>query len=64
MVESDIVINGRTLSFAEAMTVRVAMSSFSMYVNEPETAKALGPIAEGYQAHCASLLRLIHTRTK
>ena len=48
-VEADVTINGVRLSFAEAMTLRVAVSSFRMFVNNPESRQALGAIAGGYE---------------
>ena len=55
MPEPDIVINGKTLTFGQAMTMRVAVSSFHMYVSDAQNAKVLGTIAEGYAARCAEI---------
>jgi hypothetical protein len=54
----DIRINGELLSTAEAMTIRVAVSSFLMSLQadglgDDETGKAL---CDGYQRACQSVL--------
>lgn len=48
--EATIVINGRQLSFAESMSLRVAVTSFRMTLSEPSYREGLGPVAEGYDA--------------
>lgn len=49
--EPAIVINGRPLSFAEAMAIRVAVSSFRMFVNDRSNAEQLGvTLAANYDA--------------
>jgi hypothetical protein len=54
--EPTITINGRALTFAEAMTVRVAVSSFRMFVNEPSNRKGLGAeLATNYDARLAAV---------
>jgi hypothetical protein len=50
-VEATIVINGRTCNFAEAMSIRVAVSTFRIHCNEPGTRSLLGPVADGYDVH-------------
>lgn len=53
-VEPDITINGRQLTFAEAMAVRVAVSSFRMFACNP--ANGLGKeLAAGYDRQLASV---------
>lgn len=55
--EADVQINGEQLSYAEAMTLRVAVSHFFMSLDEglgdDETGKA---ICEGYQRACRTIL--------
>jgi hypothetical protein len=48
-VEAEVVINGYPLTFAESMTLRVAVSSFRMFVNNPESRAGLGLVADGYE---------------
>jgi hypothetical protein len=55
-VEASITINGVLLTFAEAMTVRVAVSSFAMYVAHPENREELGAIADGYRQHLTTVM--------
>jgi len=54
-VEPDITINGRTLSFAEAMAVRVAIGSFRISLSDPEMRRQLGPLATNYDHHLAAV---------
>jgi hypothetical protein len=54
-IEADVIINDMRLSFAEAMTLRVAISSFRMFVNNPEARRGLGPVAEGYETHLQTI---------
>ena len=61
-VEANIRINSHTLTFAQAMTVRVAVTSFLMQVQDPKTRELLGPIAEGYEAQLISVMRLLHEK--
>lgn len=60
MVEASITINGVALTFAESMTVRVALGSFAMYVSDPDTVEALGPIANAYRERLDSVTRILH----
>jgi hypothetical protein len=57
-VEADITINGVRLSFAESMTVRVALGSFLMHVSDPTC--ELGPIRDGYRRHLENVSRILH----
>jgi hypothetical protein len=51
-VEASVSINGESLSFAEAMSLRVAVSSFRMSVNDDATRRLLGEnLADGYDTH-------------
>jgi hypothetical protein len=55
-IEADITINGRALTFAESMTLRVAIGSFRLSLSNPEMRSGLGPqLAENYDHHCASI---------
>jgi hypothetical protein len=51
--EATIVINGYQLTFAESMSVRVAVSSFRMSLNANR--KELGLIADGYDFHLTAV---------
>jgi hypothetical protein len=54
--EADITINGKHLSFAESMALRVAVSSYLMFVCEPASAKDLGEdLAKGYARQLSSV---------
>ncbi len=53
-VEPDIVINGRALTFAECMSVRVAVSSFRISLSDPVFRAGVGePLAGNYDHHLA-----------
>lgn len=55
-VEPDIVINGRALTFAECMAVRVAVSSFRISLSAPSLREGLGTaLADGYDRQLASV---------
>ena len=59
-VEASITINGRTLNFAEAMTLRVAVSSMRLSMNEPAMRQGIGEdLADGYDAHLVKIEQLI-----
>jgi len=48
-VEPTIIINGQQLTFAQAMSVRVAINSFRMFVCDPDNADNIGlKLAQGY----------------
>jgi hypothetical protein len=56
MAEPDITINGTPLSFAQAMTLRVAISSFHMYLTDEKTAAELGEqLTAGYRARASEI---------
>jgi hypothetical protein len=56
LVEPDIIINGRALTFAECMTVRVAISSFRIWLTDRENRAGIGePLASNYDQHAASV---------
>jgi len=52
MVEADTVINGHALSFPEAMTLRVALASFLVWLADPANREGVGQaLAAGYIRH-------------
>ena len=54
LIEPDIIVNGRALTFAECMAVRVAVSSFRIALTAPSIRKGLGTgLANGYDHHLA-----------
>lgn len=53
LVEPDIVVNGRALTFAECMSVRVAVSSFRLSLTSKAMRKGLGELADNYDHHLA-----------
>lgn len=64
MKEAAVVINGKTLSNAQAMTVRVALESFSMDLRtdglgSSETGRT---IAEGYLACIAEIRTILYSK--
>ncbi len=64
-VEPDIVINGRALTFAECMSLRVAVSNFRMSLSAPMMRAGLGErLAEGYDHHLAAIEQTMLTRSE
>jgi hypothetical protein len=57
--EPTITINGTTLTNAQAMAVRVAVSNFQMECAEPEFREGIGEIADAYQARLGEVVRLM-----
>lgn len=57
--EPSVTINGKELSYAEAMVVRVAVTSFRMAIAEDSLQIALGPLAHGYDFHLRVVERLL-----
>lgn len=54
--EADITINGQPLTFAESMALRVAVSSYRMFVREPGNAMDIGDrLARAYDERLASV---------
>ena len=60
--EATIVVNGQTLNFAEALTVRVALENYAMWLSNDDTREMLGPIGDGYTRAIDSTMRKIHGR--
>lgn len=54
-VEAEVIINGVQLTFAESLTLRVAVTSFLMQVSTPETTALLGPVSAGYRTNLMSI---------
>ena len=49
LTEPDIIVNGRRLSFAECMTIRVAVSCFQLQLTDSKYRAALGKaLSDGY----------------
>ena len=57
--EPEIVINGVKLDFAQAMSVRVAVSSFRIDLTDPEHREALGSIGDSYDKRLAEVERIM-----
>jgi hypothetical protein len=57
--EAEVTINGRTLTFAESMTLRVAVSSMRLWLAHAETRQHLGAVAPNYDHHLALIERYI-----
>lgn len=61
-VEATIVINGKQLSFAEAMTVRVAVSTYKMLLSDAKFVRDLGAVGDGYNRCLDSVFEKIINR--
>lgn len=55
LIEPDVTINGQELSFAESMTLRVAVGNMRLSMNDDSAKKALGELAGNYDHHLASI---------
>lgn len=63
-IEPTITINGRELSFAQAMTLRVAVGHFGMFLADGNIRRSIGDrLAEGYQANLAEIERSMRSET-
>jgi len=62
--EAKIVIEEVELSLGQSMTVRVAIGSMIMQLNDPEYRRALGPIGDGYLARLLEIQTLIFKGVK
>lgn len=61
--EPEITINGTTLSFGQAMTLRVAVGNFLIQVQDPDGLgddEAGRSIAKGYKARLGEIAQLMH----
>jgi|KBSSwiStaDraftv2_1062776.scaffolds.fasta_scaffold378862_1 hypothetical protein len=59
LVEPDIFVNGRALSFAECMSVRVAVSSFRISLTSGSLRDGLGQLADNYDHHLANVEQMM-----
>jgi hypothetical protein len=59
IVEPEITINGQLLTIGQCATVRVALSSFSMELQNPTFREALGPIAGPYSDRLSEIIHII-----
>ena len=57
LVEPDILVNGRALTFAECMSVRVAIGSFRISLKSQALRDALGQLGRNYDHHLANVER-------
>jgi hypothetical protein len=57
--EADIIINGTLLTQAQAMSVRVAVTSFRFELAEPELAEGLGEIGKLYDERLIEVEQLL-----
>lgn len=58
--EADVVINGRRLTYAESLALRVALGVFESYVSDPETAAAVGfELAANYRHHIVQVAKKV-----
>lgn len=59
LVEPDIVVNGKPLTFQQAMSLRVAVGGYRMLLDTPSMREHLGMLAESYVAHLVIVERLM-----
>jgi hypothetical protein len=59
LVESDITINGTPLTFAQSMTLRVAVSGYAMLLDSPSMRAQLGALGDNYVVHLNAIVRLM-----
>ena len=58
--EATVLIDGHELTVAQAMSVRVAVSSFRIQLGDPAFRAGLGPtLADNYDAHLATVEDLL-----
>lgn len=63
MMEADIIINGRLLTFAESLTLRVAIGNFRIMLADQHFRQGVGePLALNYAAHIHAIERTILER--
>jgi hypothetical protein len=56
LVEPEIIVNGRALTFVECMAVRVAVSSMRISLSDPAFRSGVGePLAGNYDHHLANV---------
>lgn len=55
-VEPDVVINGHDLAFGEIVTLRVAVSTFAIWLSAPSVRKSVGEgLADNYTSHLRAI---------
>ncbi len=60
LVEPEIIVNGRRLTFAECMSVRVAVSSFRIQLTDKRFRKGVGePLAGNYDARLQTVEQMM-----
>lgn len=62
LVEPDIIVNGRALTFAECMAVRVAIGSFRISLRSEGMRSGLGDLGRNYDHHLARVEQTILER--
>ena len=63
-VEPTITINGRELTFAQAMTLRVAVGHFGMFLADGAIRRSIGDrLADGYRANLGEIERFMREET-
>jgi hypothetical protein len=63
LTEPDIVINGRTLTFAECMATRVAVATFRITLSDPEFRTGIGEtLAHNYDHHLQQVEKTMQGR--
>lgn len=60
--EPFITVNGVELPLGQRMTMRVALENFRMWLAEPGTLVALGPIGRSYEERAGELSALLTAR--
>lgn len=61
-IEADVTIGGYPLSFPESMTLRVAVTSFRMFLSSDDVRRDLGAVAEGYDRCLQAIEERMHAR--
>lgn len=59
LVEPDVVINGTPLTFAQVMSLRVAVGGYRMLLDTPSMHEHLGTLADNYIAHLIAVERVM-----
>jgi hypothetical protein len=57
--EAKITIDGKELTEAQSMAVRVAISGFLFELGDPKFARSLGPIAVAYRLRLTEVIHII-----
>lgn len=62
--EAEITIGGVPLIYSQAMTLRVGITGFMMWVTQADTRATLGELADNYLARAREIEQLIHDSIK